>query len=144
MKLPFRLGLRGELTLLLAIVMLVVAALFAALWLHTRGTNAEARELSADAVRELAREGLLMRGHTLSSQLADAATNPSHGSAAEHAHRRLDHRSSAARGAERAARRREHRGVARRTHGHRDHERARTSCAGQPRDAQGIGGSRAG
>ena len=76
MRLPFRLGLRGELMWLLAAVMLVVAALFGALWLHTQRSNADARELSADAVRELAREGLLMRGHTLSSQLADAATNP--------------------------------------------------------------------
>ncbi|HEX5693908.1 MAG TPA: hypothetical protein VFY00_04720, partial [Arenimonas sp.] len=76
MKLPFRLGLRGELMGLLAVVMLVVAGLFGALWLHARSSNADARELSADAVRELAREGLLMRGQTLSSQLADAATNP--------------------------------------------------------------------
>ena len=76
MRLPFRLGLRGELTWLLVGVMLVVAGLFGALWLHTQRSNADARELSADAVRELAREGLLMRGHTLSSQLADAATNP--------------------------------------------------------------------
>lgn len=76
MKLPFRLGLRGELVWLLAAVMLVVSALFAALWLHTKRSNEDAHSLSAGAVRELAREGLLSRGQTLSSQLADAATNP--------------------------------------------------------------------
>lgn len=76
MRLPFRLGLRGELLWLSAGVMLLVAALFAALWLHTRRANDDVRQLSAGAVRELAREGLLSRGQTLSSQLADAATNP--------------------------------------------------------------------
>ena len=76
MKLPFRLGLRGELVWLLAAVMLVVVGLFAALWLHTKRSNEDAHALSAGAVRELAREGLLSRGQTLSSQLADAATNP--------------------------------------------------------------------
>jgi diguanylate cyclase (GGDEF)-like protein len=50
--------------------------LFAALWLHEKRSNREASALSASAMRELAREGLLSRGETLSSQLADAATNP--------------------------------------------------------------------
>jgi len=76
MKLPVRLGLRGELLLIMFGVMLVVAALVAALWLHEKSSSRDARELSASAMRELAREGLLGRGQTLSSQLADAATNP--------------------------------------------------------------------
>jgi diguanylate cyclase (GGDEF)-like protein len=75
-RLPFRLGLRGELLLLMAAVLLVVVALFAALWWHEKRSNADVRGLSAAAMRELAREGLLSRGQTLSSQLADAATNP--------------------------------------------------------------------
>ncbi|GAB2495274.1 putative bifunctional diguanylate cyclase/phosphodiesterase [Arenimonas alkanexedens] len=76
MKLPFRLGLRGELLLIISGVMLVVASLVLALWLHEKSSNRDARELSAMALRELAREGLMGRGQTLSSQLADAATNP--------------------------------------------------------------------
>nr|MBP6627228.1 diguanylate cyclase [Arenimonas sp.] len=76
MRLPFRLGLRGEMLLLMAGVVVVVLALFSALWLHEKRSNHDARELSAAAMRELAREGLLSRGQTLSSQLADAATNP--------------------------------------------------------------------
>ncbi|MBP6596670.1 MAG: EAL domain-containing protein [Arenimonas sp.] len=62
--------------LLMAGVVVVVLALFSALWLHEKRSNHDARELSAAAMRELAREGLLSRGQTLSSQLADAATNP--------------------------------------------------------------------
>ncbi|KFN49235.1 hypothetical protein P873_11765 [Arenimonas composti TR7-09 = DSM 18010] len=62
--------------LLMAAILLLVTALFAGLWWHEKRSNADARELSAGAVRELTREGLLGRGQTLSSQLADAATNP--------------------------------------------------------------------
>ncbi len=76
MKLPFRMGLRGELLLLMAGVLVVVITLFAALWWHEKGSNDDARRLSAEAVRALTREGLQGRGETLSSQLADAATNP--------------------------------------------------------------------
>jgi diguanylate cyclase (GGDEF)-like protein len=76
MKSPVRLGLRGELLLLLAAVLLVLVGLFAALWWHGKQGSEEARRLSANAMRELAREGLLSRGHALSSHLADAATNP--------------------------------------------------------------------
>ncbi|KFN41484.1 putative bifunctional diguanylate cyclase/phosphodiesterase [Arenimonas metalli] len=76
MKLPVKLGLRVELLLIMCGVMLVIAALVAALWLHEKASSRDARELSASAMRELAREGLLGRGQTLSSQLADAATNP--------------------------------------------------------------------
>ena len=76
MKLPVKLGLRGELLLLMGGVLVVVAALVAMLWLHEKSSSRDARELSASAMRELAREGLLGRGQTLSSQLADAATNP--------------------------------------------------------------------
>ena len=71
-----RVGLRGELLLLMAGVLVVVVALFAALWVHERRGNDDARALSTDAVRALARDGMLGRGETLSSQLADAATNP--------------------------------------------------------------------
>ncbi len=76
MKLPFKLGLRGELLVLLTGVLVLVVALFAALWWQGKRSNEDARDLSARAMRELAREGLLTRGQTLSSQLADAATNP--------------------------------------------------------------------
>lgn len=76
MKLPFRIGLRGELVLLLGGTMLVVVVLFAALWLHEKRSNQDARDLSATALREMSREGLLTRGQTLASQLAEAATNP--------------------------------------------------------------------
>ena len=76
MRLPVRLGLRGELLLMMAGVLLLVVALVTALWWHERRTNEDARTLSGNAVRELAREGLYGRGRTLSSQLADAATNP--------------------------------------------------------------------
>lgn len=76
MKLPFRLGLRGETLLLLSGVLLVIVSLFSALWWQGKRGNEDARDLSARAVRELAREALLTRGQTLASQLADAATNP--------------------------------------------------------------------
>jgi diguanylate cyclase (GGDEF)-like protein len=62
--------------LMLAAVLLLVTGLFAALWLHERRSNHDARVLSAQAVQQVAREGLLIRGEALSSQLADAATNP--------------------------------------------------------------------
>ena len=76
MRLPLRLGLRGELLLMLVATMVVVVVLFTALWLHEKRSNDDARELSATALREMSREGLLVRGQTLSSQLAEAATNP--------------------------------------------------------------------
>jgi len=75
-RLPFRLGLRGELLLMLVATTAVVVLLFAALWLHEKRSNRDARELSATALGEMSREGLLTRGQTLSSQLAEAATNP--------------------------------------------------------------------
>jgi len=75
-RLPFRVGLRGELLLMLVATTAVVVLLFAALWLHEKRSNRDARELSATALREMSREGLLTRGQTLSSQLAEAATNP--------------------------------------------------------------------
>ena len=71
-----RVGLRGELLLLMAGVLVVVVGLFAALWVHERRSNDDARALSTNAVRALARDGMQGRGETLSSQLADAATNP--------------------------------------------------------------------
>ena len=52
-----RVGLRGELLLLMAGVLVVVVALFAALWVHERRGNDDARALSTDAVRALARDG---------------------------------------------------------------------------------------
>ena len=72
----FRLGLRGEMLLMMAGVLVVVVALFTALWWHEKRSNQDARALSAGAVRELAREGLEGRGKTLASQLAESATNP--------------------------------------------------------------------
>ena len=81
MKLPFKLGLRGELLLLLTGVLVLVVALFAALWWQGKRSNEDARDLSARAMRELAREGLLAGGHALRAvqtlahvirQLADA------------------------------------------------------------------------
>ena len=44
---PMRVGLRGELLLLMAGVLVVVIALFATLWVHERRSNHDAR-----AVRE--------------------------------------------------------------------------------------------
>lgn len=76
LKWPSRLGLRGELLLLLAVVMVLVSGLFWVLWQHERISNREVRERTGAALRDLAREGLLRRGETLASQLADAATNP--------------------------------------------------------------------
>ena len=67
MKLPFKLGLRGELLVLLTGVLVLVVALIAALWWQGKRSNEDACDLSARAMRELAREGLLTRGQTLSS-----------------------------------------------------------------------------
>jgi hypothetical protein len=64
-RLPFRLGLRGELLLLMAVVLVVVVSLFAALWWHEKRSNQDAREICAAALGELAREGLLARGQSL-------------------------------------------------------------------------------
>jgi diguanylate cyclase (GGDEF)-like protein len=75
-KLRLRWGLRGQMLLMLAAVLVLVTGLFAALWLHERRSSDDARVLSAQAVQQVAREGLLIRGEALSSQLADAATNP--------------------------------------------------------------------
>lgn len=76
MKLPSRLGLRGELLLLLAGVLAVVLALFTTLWANERSSNAQVTGMTGKALRDLAREGLQRRGETLASQLADSATNP--------------------------------------------------------------------
>src|SRR5690606_21908232 len=76
MKPTLRLGLRGELMLLLALVIVLVLGLFYALWQLEYRSNHEVRERTSAALRDLAREGLQRRGETLSSQLADAATNP--------------------------------------------------------------------
>lgn len=76
MKLPFKPGLRGELLLLMGAVLLLVGLLFLALWRHQEASNERIRELASTSMRELAREGQLKRGEALSSQLAEAATNP--------------------------------------------------------------------
>lgn len=76
MKLSMRLRLRDELLLLLGLVLVLVLGLFFVLWQHENSSNREVRERTGVALRDLAREGLLRRAETLSSQLASAATNP--------------------------------------------------------------------
>lgn len=76
MKLRFEPSLRGELMLLMGSVLLLVMVLFFALWRHEESSNDDIRELARSSMSDLAREGQLKRAEALSSQLADAATNP--------------------------------------------------------------------
>lgn len=73
---PARLGLRGELLLLLAIILTLVLAVLAAVWVDEKNSNNEIRTLASSALRDLTRESLKKRGEALATQLADAATNP--------------------------------------------------------------------